>query len=109
DVGVCVRDKLGALQAVFRGTDGMITYAPEALPTHEPAFAVTVHKGQGSEYRQVLLALPEDSQHPLLSKEIVYTGLTRAKDLVVIYAQADVLRAAIASRSDRSTGSLWST
>jgi exodeoxyribonuclease V alpha subunit len=70
---------------------------------------MTVHKSQGSEYDQVLLVLPEDAGHRLLTREIIYTGLTRAKYLVVTYGAIDALQAAIARHICRDSGlDLWS-
>ena len=107
DVGVCVRDAENALRVVFRVAGGVVTYAPDALPAHELAFAVTVHKAQGSEYDQVLLVLPTDAEHRMLGKEIIYTGITRAKTVAAVYGSADALRAGIARRFERQGGAVW--
>jgi exodeoxyribonuclease V alpha subunit len=104
DVGVFVRDRSGGLHAAFRGPGGFVTYAPDTLPAHEPAFATTVHKGQGSEYGQVLLSLPPGADHRLLGKEIVYTGITRAKSFVAVHAAPEVLAAAIRRPTARQGG-----
>jgi exodeoxyribonuclease V alpha subunit len=72
------------------------------------AWAVTIHKSQGSEYDQVLLVLPEETKHRLLTQEIIYTGLTRAKYLAVIYGSTNALKTAITTRIQRDSGlSLW--
>ena len=82
---------------------------PSRLPMHETVYAMTVHKSQGSEFGRVLLILPENDS-PILSRELLYTGLTRAREHVEIWAAESVLRAAIARRVARTSGlrdALW--
>ncbi len=55
------------------------------MPAHENAFALTVHQAQGSDFAQVLL-LPAPAEHPLASRAGLYTGITRARELLHIYA-----------------------
>ena len=67
------------------------------LPEVETAFAITVHKSQGSEFNHVLLALPEHSS-PALTRELVYTGITRAKEnFTLLESKAGVFGQAILS------------
>ena len=81
---------------------------PGATNTLKPAFAITVHKSQGSEYGQVLLVLPDDSENRLLTREIIYKGLTRAKYLAVIYGKKDALKRAVEQRIARESGiNIW--
>ena len=106
DVGVALRSEGGGLRVVFERQDqsGRRTYAalPAAtLPAHELAFAMTVHKSQGSEYGQVLLALPEKGAQRLQNRQLVYTALTRAKHLAVCYGTAETLKSAITRSLDR--------
>jgi exodeoxyribonuclease V alpha subunit len=80
------------------------------LPAHETAYAMTVHKSQGSEFEEVLLILPtEDS--PVLSRELIYTALTRARKRFTLIGRRDVLATAILRRIERTSGlrdALWS-
>jgi len=94
-VGVVLRGCDGAYRAVFPRPEGPRAFALEALPPFETAFATTVHKSQGSEYDHVWMILPPDPAQPLLSREILFTGLTRARRGVVISGGQDVLRSAI--------------
>lgn len=108
DVGAVLKDRSGAYRAVFPRLGSFISLPLSELTGFEPAFAITVHKSQGSEYDNVLLALPSDEKSRLLSKEIVYTGLTRARYSVLIYGRKDVLRSAISRRIERESGiTLW--
>jgi exodeoxyribonuclease V alpha subunit len=73
------------------------------LPEHETAWAMTVHKSQGSECDRVLLILP-DRDNPVLTRELVYTGLTRARTAAEVWYSAPVLKAAISRRTVRFSG-----
>jgi len=65
------------------------------LPDVETAFAITVHKSQGSEFNHVALVLPE-TKTPVLTRELIYTGITRAKDnLTLLESRADIFNQAI--------------
>ena len=70
------------------------------------AFAMTVHEVQGSEYGQVLLALPPQGGRRLLTKEIIYTGITRARDLAVVCSSVEVLNTALSRRVEREANLL---
>lgn len=102
DTGMVVRTA-GGLRALFRRSGRIVTHALELLADLEPAYAVTVHKAQGSEFDAVLLALPEHDG-PLLSRQVMYTGITRARRRVVILGTRDLVRAAVANREERPGG-----
>ncbi|MEO7724839.1 MAG: exodeoxyribonuclease V subunit alpha [Chthoniobacterales bacterium] len=106
DSGIILPDPEGdgELRAFFLSADGRLRrFLPSRLPQHETAFAMTVHKSQGSEFSEILLLLPEsDSQ--LLTRELLYTALTRARDKVEVWATEPVLKAAIARRVTRVSG-----
>ena len=104
DVGITLATDGGGLRVIFQRSDGFASFAAEALPAHELGFALTIHKSQGSEYGQVLLILPPEGGRPLLTKEILYTGITRARQLAVIHADREVLIHAITRKIDRETG-----
>jgi exodeoxyribonuclease V alpha subunit len=103
DVGVCLRDEAGTMVAWFAGREGVRGFHPAALPAHDGAFAMTVHKAQGSEYDTAWLVLPR-SDARTLSRELVYTGLTRARAALHLCAGRDVLRTALARRVERVSG-----
>ena len=94
----------GELRAFFLSAEGKLRrFLPSRLPVHETAFAITVHKSQGSEFGKVLLILPENDS-PILTRELLYTGLTRAREGVELWATEPILRAAIARRVSRTSG-----
>lgn len=108
DVGICLRDAQGALVAWFEGDgDGQVRgFHPAALPAHESAFAMTVHKAQGSEFDEVWLQLPTRDAR-VLSRELVYTGLTRARRSLHLATSESVLRAALSRHAARISGLGW--
>lgn len=105
DIGICLRNAQGVLLAWFpgHGETGVREFHPAALPAHESAFAMTVHKAQGSEFDQVWLQLPRQDSR-VLSRELVYTALTRARSQLHLGASEAVLRAALARHASRVSG-----
>jgi exodeoxyribonuclease V alpha subunit len=98
DVGVITRIDKDRETVTVDFEDKLVTYPFEQLPELEPAFAMTVHKAQGSEYHAVILALP-DAARPLLTRGVLYTAISRAKKLLVIVGRQDVLERMV--RSDK--------
>jgi len=106
DVGITVVDETNnrKRRVVFPGNDNLFkTFATDQLPEHETSFAMTVHKSQGSEFDQILLILPE-RENPLLTRELVYTGVTRARIQVTIMAERGILTRALERRIMRRSG-----
>jgi len=109
DVGVVSpRSGDGTAQALgvhFRARDGVTTrtLSPARLPEHETAYALSVHKAQGSEFAEVALVLPSRPS-PIVTRELVYTAVTRARRTVTIFGSRAVLEAAIERRVERSSG-----
>ena len=106
DVGVLLNrmDRRGTT-AWFPGLQQPRSVPLAALPSHDTAWAMTVHRSQGSEFDSVLLVLPPQP-HELASPELLYTGVTRAKSRVLLAADEAALRAACQPRSPRRTGLL---
>lgn len=102
DVGLTLRSTFG-LRVVFQRQGRFVSFPAESLPPHERGFALTVHKSQGSEYDCVFLVLPPTGGRRLLTKEILYTGLTRARRLAVVCATRAVLELAIRQRTVRDS------
>ncbi|MEW6290904.1 MAG: exodeoxyribonuclease V subunit alpha [Thermodesulfobacteriota bacterium] len=105
DTGLLLRDPQAdnELRAFFPAEGGMRKLLPARLPEHETAFALTVHKSQGSEFAHVVLILPAESS-PVLCRELVYTGITRAVQSVEIWGAKDVFVEAVHSRTRRKSG-----
>ena len=110
DVGLCLADASGALRVWFEtttadGKAGARSFAPGTLPAHEGAFAMTIHKSQGSEYDTVAVLLPPDPANRILSRQLLYTGLSRARQTVMLWSGEGALQAAL-ERPVRRAGGL---
>lgn len=108
DAGVLVRmfrpdGTAGALRAVFRRGDAVRDFAPAELDEMDTAFAVTIHKSQGSEYDTVVVVHPP-SDSPLIARELLYTAATRASRRLVIVGSAESIRRAVETPTRRVTG-----
>jgi exodeoxyribonuclease V alpha subunit len=104
DVGLTLAGPGGARMVVFARQGRYVALAPDNLPSHELGFALTVHKSQGSEYQQAFVVLPPAGARRLLTKELLYTALTRAKKLAVVSATEEAFRAAVGRRIVRESG-----
>jgi len=82
---------------------GLRAFLPSALPAHETVYAMTVHKSQGSEFDSVTLVLP-GVDLPVLTRELFYTGLTRAKGRLAVYADKEIFGRTLARRVKRNSG-----
>jgi exodeoxyribonuclease V alpha subunit len=97
DIGIALPNASGELRVWFpTGEAGQYrAVAPIRLPAHETAWAMTIHKSQGSEFTRVLLILPEAEDLPLLGRELLYTAVTRAKQGIHIIANRATLGRAL--------------
>jgi exodeoxyribonuclease V alpha subunit len=105
DVGIAL-DRGDGLRVWFDAGDanGPRSFSPRALPAHETAWAITIHRSQGSEYDRVAVLLPPDAQHRILSRELVYTAVSRARAGATLWSSADSLLAAVARPVMRRSG-----
>lgn len=104
DIGIALPGAGGALRVYFRtGDGGLRAVSPAALPPHDTAFALTVHKSQGSEFEHAVLMLPSVFSR-VLSRELVYTAITRARERVEVVGARAVLAQAIATPTQRDSG-----
>jgi ATP-dependent exoDNAse (exonuclease V) alpha subunit len=104
DIGICIRDG-EQVRIVFENNQQFI---PELLPVFSLAYAITIHKSQGSEYSEVNVIIPESSTSNdgviMVSRELFYTAVTRAKDQVTIFANQETLIRAIDNSATRVSG-----
>ena len=98
DIGIITEVNAGGITVSFDGRQ--VSYAPELLGELEPAYAVTVHKSQGSEYRAVILAL-SDVPPTLLARGVLYTAITRARELFIVVGSEELIAQMVAN--DRQT------
>jgi exodeoxyribonuclease V alpha subunit len=112
DVGITLPDPeaQGRLRVYFPTADGsMRRLSPFRLPEHETVYAMTVHKSQGSEFDDVLLVLG-DAHSPVMTRELLYTGITRARARMAICGVEEAFKAAVGRQLQRTSGlreALW--
>ncbi len=106
DIGVALPNPQtgGEISVVFPVADGSFRWIASArLPEHQTVFAMTVHKSQGSEFNEVLLQLPA-RDNPLLSRELLYTAITRARSRFHISTEQEVFRSLVHRQLRRNSG-----
>ncbi|AWN17255.1 Exodeoxyribonuclease V alpha chain [Salinisphaera sp. LB1] len=103
DVGVALYNDSGQIRVWFMGDHGLRAFLPSALPAHDSVYAMTIHKSQGSEFDSVTLVLP-DYDVPVLTRELFYTGLSRARERLVVFAEREALRRAVSRQVARVSG-----
>ncbi len=115
DVGITMTppdSKSRELFVYFQGVSGEPRrFLPNRLPEHETAYATTVHKSQGSEFDSVLLILP-NRDYPVLTRELLYTGITRARKNISIWGTKGIIKTTISRKIERTSGlkdALWET
>ncbi len=112
DTGIVRRDEAagGALRVFFPGEPGNPrSLPPIRLPAHETMYAVSIHKSQGSEFDRVVIVLPPQAG-PLLTRELLYTAVTRARGSVEVWGRGELIAAAIENPVRRHSGlreALW--
>ncbi|MBW8191575.1 exodeoxyribonuclease V subunit alpha [Neiella marina] len=104
DIGLIWPDEAGRLMAWFETGDNRYRRISLArLPATEPVYAMTIHKTQGSEFGHVAMLLPPNP-HDLLSPELLYTGITRARKQLTVISSSSVWQQALSKRIGRSSG-----
>jgi len=103
DTGLILRDENGELKACFLFDNSLHWFELARLPAHETAYAITIHKSQGSEFDNVCIMLAEE-ESPLLTKELLYTAITRAKNQVMLLCSEAILTKTVVTQHQRETG-----
>lgn len=111
DIGLVIKID-SELRAVFPIENRLYSFALDTLPEHEPAFFLTIHKSQGSEYNTILLYLPpiptfdleNTKEIPLLNRRILYTAVTRAKKKVILMGDYHTWKLGLETFRKRNTG-----
>ena len=112
DVGIVRKDENKNLKAYFPAStneddvdgNGLIVINPALIPEWETVFAMTIHKSQGSEFDKVLVILPKVESHRLLTRELLYTGITRAKQKAIVQSSLELIKTTAQRFVDRVSG-----
>jgi len=103
DIGI-IFNIAGQQKAIFLNATGQRReFWPNRLPEYETVYAMTIHKSQGSEFEQVLMILPEQFS-PVLTRQLIYTGITRAGKTISIWGNEQIFKQAIATDVNRASG-----
>ncbi len=103
DIGITMENAEGELRVWFDQGGEARALLPSRMPEHDTVYAMTVHKSQGSEFDQTLLLLPPEDA-PVLTRELLYTGITRARQQFELYAPESLLKRVIGRRTQRASG-----
>lgn len=111
DVGLIRKDDQGKLKAYFKKStsdvdskDELLVVSPALISEWETVFAMTIHKSQGSEFDNVLVVLPKQEENRLLTRELLYTGVTRAKNSALIQAKISTIKQTTERTVNRISG-----
>lgn len=105
DIGIVRKDpKTKQLRVYFHSENKIINFPTSNINSYNSVFAMTIHKSQGSEFENVVIILPKDDENKLLSRELIYTAVTRAKNNVLIITDNEVLTTSIQKKTQRVSG-----
>lgn len=104
DIGILFKDKQQRLMAYFPEGDGYRAVSISRLPKFDTVYAMTIHKTQGSEFDHVALILPEKGAERILSRELIYTGITRAKQHLQVFSNQPTFVSGVQQKVSRASG-----
>ncbi len=104
DIGIVREDENKELKVWFEDNGNLVSFSPSYISNAETVFAMTIHKSQGSEFEKVLVVLPDMENIPLLTRELLYTAVTRAKNKVIVQGKETIILNAAESFVKRGSG-----
>ena len=111
DIGILRPDSDGVMRVWFEDAEkatgsipGLRSILPAYLSHVETTYAMTIHKSQGSEFEKIMIILPKDADHPILTRELLYTAITRAKQSVIISSSKEQIFNCASRQVKRSSG-----
>ncbi len=105
DIGI-VREEsdTGNLKVYFQNENNILSYPVSNINRYNTVFAMTIHKSQGSEFNNIVIVLPKKTEHKLISRELIYTAVTRAKTNALVISDYDILLDAVQNKTQRVSG-----
>jgi exodeoxyribonuclease V alpha subunit len=105
DTGIIRKDENNQIKAWFIDNENKLrSVLPAYITAAETVFAMTIHKSQGSEYDKVIVILPDNKENALLTRELLYTAITRAKKTAVLFAEEATFFKTAATKVNRASG-----
>jgi exodeoxyribonuclease V alpha subunit len=108
DVGIIRTDDHGVKKAWFEDAEKTIRgVLPAYISNMETVFAMTIHKSQGSEYDKILVVLPNNADNKLLTRELLYTAVTRSKKELIVQAPEKIILQTATETVKRASGIMY--
>lgn len=108
DIGIVRYNDQQELTANFSTGDTIKSILAAAIEQHEDAYSITIHKSQGSEFNHVLITIPETENEQFLTRELLYTAVTRAKDSAIILGSSAMIEKMVKNKVARVSGIIQS-
>jgi exodeoxyribonuclease V alpha subunit len=106
DTGVVVATQDGRVTAAFDRQGEPVAFRPSRLGAVDTVYAMTVHKAQGSQFATAAVLLPDPTSH-ILTRELLYTAVTRVRERLILAGTEETVRAAVARPVARASGLEW--
>jgi exodeoxyribonuclease V alpha subunit len=106
DTGVVIASGPGHVSAAFERHGQVVEFSPTRLSAVDTVYAMTIHKSQGSQFDTAAVLLPEPTS-PILTRELLYTAVTRARQRLILVGSEEAVRAAVARPVARASGLRW--
>ncbi|MEN3284718.1 MAG: exodeoxyribonuclease alpha subunit [Solirubrobacteraceae bacterium] len=106
DTGVVVATEAGRASAAFERSGEIVGFSPSRLSAVDTVYAMTIHKSQGSQFATAAVLLPDPTSR-ILTRELLYTAVTRARERLILAGTQEAIRAAVSRPVARASGLLW--
>jgi len=103
DTGVVIATESGRVSAAFEQRGEVVEFSPSRLAAVDTVYAMTIHKSQGSQFVAAAVLLP-DATSPILTRELLYTAVTRARERLILAATEEAIRSAVSRPVARASG-----
>ena len=106
DTGVVIATESGRVSAAFERRGEVVEFSPSRLAAVDTVYAMTIHKSQGSQFTAAAVLLP-DATSPILTQELLYTAVTRARERLILAGTEEAIRSAGSRPVARASGLRW--
>ena len=103
DTGVVIATEAGRVSAAFERRGDVVEFSPSRLAAVDTVYAMTIHKSQGSQFTAAAVLLPDETS-PILTRELLYTAVTRARERLILAGTEEAIRSAVSRPVARASG-----